>query len=52
MKDELITLRINKNDKKRFKKLCDKKGYSISEVLLDFIKTSIRNESLEMKNNK
>lgn len=49
MKDDIITFRINKNDKKNFKKLCDKVGYSISEVLLDYIKTAIKNKDLKIK---
>ena len=49
MKDEMIALRLNKNDKKNFKRLCDKVGYSISEVLLDYIKTAIKNKSLRIK---
>ena len=52
MKDDSIALRINKNDKKNFKKLCDKVGYSISEALLDYIKTAIKNKNLMIETNK
>jgi antitoxin component of RelBE/YafQ-DinJ toxin-antitoxin module len=45
VKDTYIQIRVNSNLKSKLKEICDKRGVSISEYILDLIKLDIYSHS-------